>query len=124
MIHHSRLRSEGALVKIRSKDPINKNLFFKKKVFPLFPAMLQLYLPTRHNFKRTFETVFQHLRMDESDEVEVGELSDYCSTGRDTETCHTERGYEADSEFTSDDAGHGKGCGVCVCVCVCLSVSD
>ena len=39
--------------------------------------------------------------------MEVAELSDYCSTARDTETCHTELGYEADSEFTSDDMLNG-----------------
>ena len=50
---------------------------------------------------------FQHLRIDDKDEVEVAELSDYCSTARDTETCHTELGYEADSEFTSDDMVNG-----------------
>ena len=50
---------------------------------------------------------FQHLRIDDKDEVEVAELSDYCSTARETETCHTELGYEADSEFTSDDMANG-----------------
>ena len=39
--------------------------------------------------------------------MEVAELSDYCSTARDTETCHTELGYEADSEFTSDGMLNG-----------------
>ena len=47
------------------------------------------------------------MRIDDRDEVEVAELSDYCSTARDTETCHTELGYEADSEFTSDDMLNG-----------------
>ena len=30
-------------------------------------------------------------------------MSDYCSTAKESETCHTEQGYEADSEFTPDE---------------------
>ncbi len=52
--------------------------------------------------------MFQHLRIDDSDEVEVAELSDYCSTAKESETCHTEQGYEADSEFTPDEYSKGQ----------------
>lgn len=52
--------------------------------------------------------MWQHLRIDDSDDAEVQELSDYCSTAKDSEACHTEQGYEADSEFTADDLTRGK----------------
>lgn len=45
----------------------------------------------------------QHLRIDDCEELEVSEVSDYCSTAKESETCHTEQGYEADSEFTPDE---------------------
>lgn len=67
---------------------------------------------------------FQHLRIDDRDEGEVAELSDYCSTAKESETCHTELGYEADSEFTSDDMLKGEllsqvhGCKPVVCECL------
>ncbi len=59
----------------------------------------------------------QHLRLDglNADEAEAeAEMSDYCSTGRETESSVTERGYEADTEVTEDNGeslGDGEGGG-------------